>query len=231
MASSPFDAMLGLGLNVNHQHFSSAPRMHAPSPSSSPPSSPLSPQLRAQAPIPSVVAQVGESPKRAAPPPELVHSEKLQPTRSQRFTWKSKGIISVQPDSVGPNRDIVVSWRIPASEVSANSFDKSVRGTKNMWDWIGLYRARQRIDCAQGHILVREIKAINYGKRGAYSTYDRRTGEVYGRIRLRTPRGVGQYDFRYFRGSDVYPDTAMSPNDGVDNPFASFALQCCHCPS
>ena len=142
--------------------------------------------------------------------------EKSQPNRAQRFGWKSAGIFTVTPENAGPNRDILVSWRIPADQVSANSFDKSARG-RNALDWIGLYRARQRIDCVQNHILVREIKATNHGKRGAYSTYDRRTGEVYGRVRLRTPRGVGQYDFRYFRGTDVNPDSGNPPSDS-DHP-------------
>jgi hypothetical protein len=68
-------------------------------------------------------------------------------------------------------------------------------------DWIGLFRARLRVDNSESHILTRRING--------QATLDRRTGMVSGTIRLRTPRGVGEYDFRYVCMSVIYLITCL----------------------
>jgi hypothetical protein len=70
-------------------------------------------------------------------------------------------------------------------------------------DWIGLFRARQRVDVCDGFLLTREA--------AGRMSLDARSGMAVGKVRLRTPRGVGTYDFRYFKARAEGDDTALLP--------------------
>ncbi|GBG24452.1 PolyA RNA polymerase cid13 [Hondaea fermentalgiana] len=101
--------------------------------------------------------------------------------------------MKVQPARTGPNQYIKVEWCIPVDEVQRSSFDaRGAMAARHHIDWVGLYRARTRIDTCDGSILQREVEGM--------SRLDPNTGLVHGSLRLRTPRGVGQYNFRYFKG-------------------------------
>eukprot|EP00516_Mucochytrium_quahogii_P002462 CAMPEP_0203765666 /NCGR_PEP_ID=MMETSP0098-20131031/18536_1 /ASSEMBLY_ACC=CAM_ASM_000208 /TAXON_ID=96639 /ORGANISM=" , Strain NY0313808BC1" /LENGTH=1101 /DNA_ID=CAMNT_0050661939 /DNA_START=625 /DNA_END=3927 /DNA_ORIENTATION=- len=113
--------------------------------------------------------------------------------RTARFMWKQCGEMSVTPMRTGPNQFIQVTWSLPADLVSPSSYGRDVDESQEICDWVGLFRARTRVDASDGFILGRKV----HGK----SRLDRRTGRVNGQMRLRTPRGVGQYNFRYFKGS------------------------------
>lgn len=63
---------------------------------------------------------------------------------------------------------------------------------------IGLFRSRKRVDVSDSHILTREIRGSG---NVIYNDRDN-TRYAVGRIQLRTPRGVGSYDFRYFKAEE-----------------------------
>lgn len=128
-----------------------------------------------------------------------------------RRAWKPVGKIYINVQTAGPDDSIEVSWEIPSQFVHPEMFRRQPRHREvgdtsddKTGDWIGLFRSRQRIDVIDGHILTREVSGRIFE--------DNRTKLVRGSLRLRTPRGVGTYDFRYFRGTD-YLSTSASASD------------------
>ena len=75
---------------------------------------------------------------------------------------------------------------------------------------IGLFRSRKRVDESDSHILTREIRG------SANVIYNERDNQKYvvGQIQLRTPRGVGSYDFRYFRAEE--PEEANTEEEEAE---------------
>ena len=113
--------------------------------------------------------------------------------------------MEVRPNVTGPDEYIDVSWEIPAANLPYDSIvaasgnqRKSGGGAASgasarddmQGDWIGLFRTKQRIDDASNFILTRET--------AGRAIYDPKANVVRGKVRLRAPRGVGSYDFRYF---------------------------------
>jgi len=133
-----------------------------------------------------------------------------------RFEWRPVGTMEVHPSVTGPDTMIDLTWELPARFVSKGALSSrrqsagSGRDDTTQGDWIGLYRARQRIDVVDGYVLTREV--------AGRMTLDARSGMATGKVRLRTPRGVGMYDFRYFRATN--PDAA---EDDVALPLARSA--------
>lgn len=80
---------------------------------------------------------------------------------------------------------------------------------------IGLFRSRKRVDVSDCHILTREIK----GSASVMYNEADNTKYAVGEIHLRSPRGVGQYDFRYFRVSEAR-DSDDDEDPGVTLPLA-----------
>ncbi|KAH9250924.1 hypothetical protein BASA81_011312 [Batrachochytrium salamandrivorans] len=95
------------------------------------------------------------------------------------------GTIEVRPTVTGPDEFIEVSWSIPKS--SGN----------NPADWIGLFRARQKLNDNANFILNRDT--------AQRTQFDLKSHLFRGKVRLRTPKGVGQYDFRFFSGHATVP--------------------------
>ena len=135
-----------------------------------------------------------------------------------RFEWQPLGFMEVRPNSTGPDEYIDVSWEIPGKYLSKETI-LSAKQTGNQkrnphqpnrgedlqdGDWIGLFRARQRIDDPSNPILTRET----LGR----TTYDSRTDTIKGRVRLRAPRGVGLYDFRYYSAAALSTQKTNSLN-------------------
>jgi len=130
-----------------------------------------------------------------------------------RFDWQPMGTMEVRPNVTGPDEYIDVMWEIPARFVSREGLMTATSGSSSarkgmganreepdQGDWIGLFRSRQRIDESTGHILTRETSGR--------ATYDAKTDTVRGRVRLRAPRGVGTYDFRYFTSGGQKPPSS-----------------------
>jgi len=149
----------------------------------------------------------------ATPARTPLNSNKLA---AARFEWRPVGTMEVHPSVTGPDTMIDLTWELPARFVSKGALNSrrqsagSGRDDTTQGDWIGLYRARQRIDVVDGYVLTREV--------AGRMTLDARSGVATGKVRLRTPRGVGMYDFRYFRATN--PDAA---EDEVVLPLARSA--------
>lgn len=157
---------------------------------------------------------------KRSPAKKIEHNVKSE--LRARFEWRAVGSLDVRPTVAGPDEYIDVSWEIPAKYLSKDSLIAAAgsnqrknpapannnRDDTQQGDWIGLFRARQRIDDSTGFILTREVNGR--------ANYDPKTDTVRGRVRLRAPRGVGTYDFRYF-SSGGQPNNSETSNDKVDN--------------
>ena len=118
-----------------------------------------------------------------------IEKELKRAARVARFFWEPLGTMTVEPSRAGPNQFIQVNWVLPMDQVGAED------------DWIGLFRARTRVDATDGFILNRKVDVR--------PRIDNKTRTVHGYIKLRTPRGVGNYDFRYFKGGDMEGKTIL----------------------
>lgn len=119
------------------------------------------------------------------PPPTIAEAATAPKPTNKPEEVVLIGTIDVRPNVTGPDEFIEVAWSVPKS------------CGNNTPDWIGLFRSRQKLQDNTNYILNRDT--------AQRTQFDPKSQCYRGKVRLRTPKGVGQYDFRFFSNNSVVP--------------------------